>query len=208
MRITLIGMSGTGKSYWSKKLEQIGFVRFGCDDLITEYLAKNFGFAKPGDFDMHAWVGYPDEEAHAERAHQYLQAEEAVLLNIIYFLEQSDPEQNIVIDSTGSIIYMKPEIIARLQKYTQFVYLDITSEDFGKMLSYYLSNPVAIIWNGFFLPQPDETRQKTFERCYPLLIESREKKYQELAQITIPSGVHKAQGTGLKEFLGYIDTHN
>src|SRR5690606_11110039 len=130
---------------------------FGCDDLITEFLAKNFGFAKPGVFYVHAWVGYPDEEAHAERADQYLQAEEAVLEIIINFLEQSDPEQNIVIDSTGSIIYMKPEIIARLQKYTQFVYLDITSEDYKKMLSYYLSNPVAIIWNVFFHPKPNET---------------------------------------------------
>jgi len=38
MTISLVGMSGTGKTYWSKQLESKGFKRFCCDDLIGEKL--------------------------------------------------------------------------------------------------------------------------------------------------------------------------
>ena len=204
MFITLIGMSGIGKSYWSKKLEQHDFIRFGCDDLITEYLAKKLGFANAMEFDMHAWVGYPDETTHAERAKEYLQAEETVLMNIINNLEAANHQQNFVIDSTGSIIYMKSNVISRLKELTHFVYLDIAPDDLDKMFTYYMQNPVAIMWNGYFQAKPDEPRLKTFERCYPLLIQSREQKYQEIAQITVPPEVHRAQETTVEKILGYI----
>lgn len=204
MFITLIGMSGIGKSYWSNKLEQHGFIRFGCDDLISEHIAKKLGYRNAAEFDMHAWVGYPDETNHTDRANEYLLAEETVLTNIINYLEATNSQQKIVIDSTGSIIYMKSEVISRLKELTQFVYLDIAPDDLDKMLSFYMHNPVAIMWNGYFKPKPDEPRLKTFERCYPLLIQSREQKYQEIAQITVPPEVHRAQETTVEKILGYI----
>lgn len=204
MILTLIGMSGIGKSYWSKKLEQQGFIRFGCDDLITEHLAHQFGFANTMDFDMHAWVGYPDQITHAEHAQKYLQTEKLVLQDIIKFLENANEDQNIVIDSTGSIIYMEPAIINQIQKLTDFVYLDITSEDLDKMLAYYLNNPVAIIWNGYFQPKPNENRQKTFERCYPQLIKSREQKYKEIAKIIVPPEIHHGVDTKVDDVLAII----
>ena len=204
MVITLIGMSGIGKSYWSKKLEQRGFIRFGCDDLITDCLAYQMGYEDPAQFDMHAWVGYPDQATYAERAQEYLQTEELVLLEVVKFLENANEDQNIVIDSTGSIIYMKPAIINQLQKLTDFVYLDITADDLDKMLTYYLNNPVAIIWNGYFQPKPHESRQETFERCYPQLIKSREEKYKEVAKIILPPEIHRKEGTQVGELLAYL----
>ena len=42
MKISIVGMSGSGKTYWSKKLESEGFKRFCCDDLIEEKLEKIF----------------------------------------------------------------------------------------------------------------------------------------------------------------------
>jgi shikimate kinase len=197
-------MSGIGKSYWSKKLEEHGFTRFGCDDLITDHLAYQMGYNDPDQFDMHAWVGYPDQTTHAERAQKYLQTEELVLQDIIKFLENADENQNIVIDSTGSIIYMNPAIINQLQKLTDFVHLDITPADLDKMLAYYLNNPVAIIWNGYFQPTSNENRQETFERCYPQLIKSREKKYKEIAKIILPPEFHRNEGTQVGEFLAYL----
>ena len=91
MIFTLVGMSGTGKSHWSKKLESIGFIRFGCDDLITEYLANKMKLPSPDQFDMHQWVGYPDEKTYEERALHYLQAEEYVLKNIFEFITNAKP---------------------------------------------------------------------------------------------------------------------
>lgn len=204
MFLTLIGMSGAGKSYWSKKLESEGFKRFGCDDLITIHLAKQLGYAEPEKFDMHQWVGYPDEETHVGRAQQYLLAEEEVLNEIIDYLNNVDDQENIVIDSTGSVIYMQEEILDKLSKLTSIVYLDITPQDFDRMLQYYLENPVAIIWNGYFQPTLTESRSQTFTRCYPQLIKSREQKYKELAHLTVPSSLHQASDASVEKFLNFI----
>lgn len=204
MFLTLIGMSGTGKSYWSKKLESQGFKRFGCDDLITIHLAKELEIAKPEKFDVHQWVGYPDEETHIYRAQQYLDAEKEVLSEIIDYLNNVDDDENIVIDSTGSVIYMQDKILEKLSKLTSIVYLDIIPQDFDHMLEYYLENPVAIIWNGYFQPMPKESRSQTFARCYPLLIQSRAQKYKELAHLTIPPVLHRASDVSVKKFLDFI----
>ncbi len=204
MFLTLIGMSGTGKSYWSKKLESEGFTRFGCDDLITLRLARQMGYSATTAFDMHQWVGYPDEATHAEHASQYLQAEEEVLKEIIAYMKIADDLENIVIDSTGSVIYMQPIILDTISKLTRMVYLDITSQDFERMLKYYLENPVAIIWNGFFQPLALESRQETFARCYPQLIKSREQNYKELAQLTIAPSLHRDDNTSVEQFLDYL----
>lgn len=202
--ITLIGMSGAGKSYWSKKLESQGFKRFGCDDLITTYLAKQLGYAEPEEFNMHQWVGYPDEETHLARARQYLDAEKEVLNEILDSLNKAGDHENIVIDSTGSVIYMPEEILGILSKFTSIVYLDITQDDFDRMLQYYLDNPVAIIWNGYFQAFPTESRSQTFARCYPQLIQSREQKYKELAHLTIPPALHRVSDVSVENFLSFI----
>jgi dephospho-CoA kinase len=59
MRLSLIGMAGTGKSYWSEKLAECGFVRFCCDDRIAERLT--FQLKKPlsSKADMGEWMGFP-----------------------------------------------------------------------------------------------------------------------------------------------------
>ncbi len=204
MFLTLIGMSGTGKSYWSKKLELHGFKRFGCDDLITAHLAKKLGLAEPDLFDMHQWVGYPDEESHVVRAQQYLDAEEEILNKIIEYLNNAGENENIVIDSTGSVIYMQNKILQKLSHLTKIVYLDIIPQDFERMLNYYLENPVAIIWNGYFQPLPKESPSQTFTRCYPKLIKSREQKYKELAYLTIPPSMHRTSEASVEKFLSYI----
>lgn len=207
MILTLCGMSGVGKSYWSKKLESAGFIRFGCDDLITTRIANDLGFASTVQFDMHQWVGYPDEVTHKERAEKYLQAEENVLKDIFDYLSNTQKGQNIVVDSTGSVIYMPESILKRLQQLTKIVYLDITQQDHEKMLRYYLRNPVAIIWNGFFQPRPGESRLQIFSRCYPLLIKSREEKYRELAHLTVPAETHKASNTTLEDMLEFVNSY-
>ncbi|HSM23858.1 MAG TPA: hypothetical protein VK856_03255 [Anaerolineaceae bacterium] len=204
MILTLVGMSGTGKSYWSKKLESRGFIRFGCDDLITQYLAAKLELDALDQFDMHQWVGYPDEKTYEERALQYLQAEEFVLNNIFDHITNAKPNENIVIDSTGSVIYMKDSILKKLNQLTKIIYLDITPQDYEKMLRYYLNNPVAIIWNGFFQPVSSETRQQTFARCYPQLVKSREAGYRKLAHTVIPAQIHRAETTSVSDFLTYL----
>jgi hypothetical protein len=47
LRLALIGMSGSGKSYWSAKLAQQGFGHFCCDAMIAAKLAPDL--IKPDD---------------------------------------------------------------------------------------------------------------------------------------------------------------
>ena len=60
MIITLIGFSGTGKSYWTKKLSYTkGFRSFHCDDLIQEKLSPEFGGnLHPTITQVAEWMGY------------------------------------------------------------------------------------------------------------------------------------------------------
>ncbi|MFL2772199.1 MAG: hypothetical protein ACJ0DH_01235 [bacterium] len=38
MRLSLIGMSGAGKSYWAKRMQSQGYRSIICDNLIAEQL--------------------------------------------------------------------------------------------------------------------------------------------------------------------------
>ena len=40
LRLALVGMSGAGKSFWTKKLATEGWTTISCDDLIEEKLAS------------------------------------------------------------------------------------------------------------------------------------------------------------------------
>ncbi|MBE0687832.1 MAG: hypothetical protein IH585_17700 [Anaerolineaceae bacterium] len=172
--------------------------------MITIQLARKLGITEPEEFDLHQWVGYPDEEIHMVRAQQYLDAEKEVLNEIIDYLIKAGEYENIVIDSTGSIIYMQDQILDKLSKLTSIIFLDVIPQDFDRMLQYYLENPIAIIWNGYFQPIPKESRSQTFARCYPQLIQSREQKYKELAHLTIPPALHRASDASVEKFLSFI----
>ncbi len=207
MIITLIGMSGTGKSYWSKRLKRIGYLRFGCDDLITELIAQKIGLTDGTSFNMHEWVGYPDEKTYPVRAELYRQVEAEIMSGILDYLRKNKDEENIVIDTTGSVIYLSALLLAELKQRTKIIYLDITQEDFDAMLKHYLENPAAIIWNNFFKPFNGETRQETFARCYPKLIRSREIGYKDLQHLSIPPAFHRAKDIKESDFLEYVQEH-
>ena len=57
MRLSLIGMSGSGKSHWSKKLTAYGFKAFHCDDLIEELLTEDLLGADGIPLSVGEWMG-------------------------------------------------------------------------------------------------------------------------------------------------------
>ena len=58
-RLSLIGMAGIGKYYWSKKLEAEGFRRFCCDDLIASKLGPQLIRSDGATMTMGEWMGFP-----------------------------------------------------------------------------------------------------------------------------------------------------
>src|SRR5690606_2604149 len=85
MVITLIGLSGCGKSHLARRLEaERGFTLYSCDDIIEERLAeqlKPLGLA--GLDGVAEWMGYPDSEGFPERQGLYLKHEREVMEEII-----------------------------------------------------------------------------------------------------------------------------
>lgn len=207
MRIALIGMSGIGKSYWSSRLAEAGFVRFCCDEIIAQKLSQGSDLGLKTVEDVGQWMGLPTESHYQDRAGQYLALEAAVLQELITALE-TDPalqNANVVIDTTGSAIYAPPELLANFRRQVKTIYLAATPEVRSQMLQAYLKNPPPVIWNDSFQPEPGEPLDETFKRCYAALLQDRERLYDKYSDQRLDYGVHRNWTLTTDEFLELID---
>lgn len=174
-------MSGAGKTYWSKKLEKKGFIRYSCDDQLEKKLSQLPNDGKHvGIRNVAKWMGQPYEKQYPHTSNLYLQAESESLYEIIN-KSPNIHKRNVVIDTTGSVIYAERHMLKQLAKISKIVWLETPASIRQKMLQLYLSDPKPVIWKGIFQKKNRETNREAIARCYPLLLEFRIKKYKELA---------------------------
>jgi len=206
MRISLIGMAGSGKSYWSKKLAEQGFTRFCCDELIADKLAPELAGIAERPLTMGEWMGFPYEAGYEVREARYLALEREVMAGIISSLEahEEKPNGDIVVDTTGSVIYAGKESLEKLRLSTTVVYLAISPEVREHLLSAYISNPHPMVWRGMFHREPHETDSEALVRCYPMLVRERERDYEQLAEVTIAFHRRREQGFSVDDFLHVV----
>ena len=204
MHIALIGMSGTGKSHWSYKLAEAGYQRIGCDDLIAARLAQEVGAPEGEFFHMAQWMGMPYEAHYPRRAERYLAHEIAVMQEIVADLTSDGPATDVVIDTTGSVIYVPEATILDLRRVAQVVYLAPPVDAFQTMLAHYLQNPRPVIWNGVYQQAPDESPADAFERCYPQLLTGRDCLYRRYSHVTIPYAIHGGVDVGVGMLLDHL----
>ena len=187
LRLSLIGMSGSGKSHWVKNLNALGCPTVCCDDLIEARLAP---ILKAGGYEgingVAAWMGWPDSPTYPEREAGYLREEIATLDEQLTSLEK-DPYRELVIDTTGSVICTGNHILHRLRKLTTVIYLAASDEEVDLLIKRYLRDPKPVLWQGVFQQRPGETPHDTVVRCYPLLIAARRRSYEALAHLTVPT---------------------
>jgi len=207
MRISLIGMAGAGKSYWSMKLAEHGFRRFCCDDLIAAKLAPVLTRPDGTNMEMGEWMGFPYQHEYKRRESQYLTYEMEVLNEILAYLEghENNPEENIVVDTTGSVIYTGAEILRRLRRYTTVVYLPIPPEVRERLLKAYISRPHPMLWKDSFNKEPGETNEESLARCYPRLLLAREPLYDQYADVRFDFYKRNEKGFGVSDFLNVIE---
>ncbi len=200
--LSLIGMSNVGKTYWSKKLAELDFKHFNCDDLIEAKLApllQSRGYS--GIKDVSVWMGQPYSKRYSENQQKFLDFEEEVIKNI--FTRLKNIKKNIVIDTTGSVAHLGHSICSLLQKHTLVVYLEATNSMRMDMFKRYLKDPKPVVFGDVFRPKVGETDKQTLQRCYLKLLTKRSKLYAKYADVVIS---HKSikKNIEAKEFISLI----
>ena len=185
LRLALVGMSGAGKTFWTKKLAEHGVPAFSCDDRIEHRLSPRLaagGYA--GINGVAAWMGWPDSAAYAQRESEYSTEEIHTLDEVLTELEKQ-PKKSLVLDTTGSVIYTGNNLLMRLRRQMKIVYLAASAEEQQLLIERYLSDPKPVLWRGAFQPKSKETPRETVARCYPMLIAARRQSYEALAHCTL-----------------------
>jgi shikimate kinase len=198
-------MSGSGKSHWSKKLGKHGFERFCCDDLISRKLGGRLRLPDGRLQDLGEWMGMPYETGYEEHEKEYLSLEMDVLENILRNLESGTTNDDVVVDTTGSVIYTGEDNLRRLRKLTTVVHFRTPPEVQDFMLQNYLKKQRPVLWQGMFQKEAGETNEEALARCYALLLSAREEVYIRLAHVSIDYEDRRREDFTIKNF---IDTVN
>src|ERR1700681_2111775 len=138
-RLALVGMSGSGKSFWTKKLAAAGWRSVCCDDLIEQRLAPRLaagGYA--GINGVAAWMGWPNSATYAQREAEYLAEEIGVMDEFLNNLEKDLSGTPIVLDTTGSVIYAQNNILMRLRRQMIVVHLANSEKEQRMLVERYL----------------------------------------------------------------------
>ena len=194
MHISLIGMSNIGKSHWAERLAaEAGFEWVDCDLMIEHKLEVQLKkFNHKGIEGVAEWMGHPFDPQYPETSRQYIDCERAVMREVIDKLRTSPPDgKPLVVDTTGSMIYTGDDIVEQLGKLSRIVYLEASREHVAELFSRYMTYPKPLIWDNIHAPRPGETPQQAMMRGYPLLLDSRARRYAELAHVTIPFEQHR-----------------
>jgi shikimate kinase len=207
MRLSLIGMAGSGKSHWSRKLARQGFTRFCCDDIIADKLALELKRPDGKTMSVSEWMGFPYEPYYPERESRYLAYEVEVMREILEYLEHPNNigEQNIVIDTTGSVIYTGHEILIDLKRLSTVVHLETPPEVQGQLLKEYISKPHPMLWQNTFNKKPHESKKQALIHCYPRLFSSRQQFYERYAEVTLDYFALRNNDFGINDFLRDVE---
>ena len=206
LRLALIGMSGAGKTFWTKKLAESGVSAISCDDRIEQKLAPRLsagGYA--GINGVAAWMGWPDSPTYGQRESDYLTEEIHTLDEVLSQLEKHR-EKSLVLDTTGSLIYTGNNLLMRLRRQMTIVYLAASAQEQQLLIERYLNDPKPVLWRGAFQPRPRESPRETVARCYPALIAARRQSYEALAHCTLPVAVLRDGSLDAAEFLKMIQS--
>jgi shikimate kinase len=207
MRLSLIAMSGSGKSYWARQLAGAGFKCFSCDEMIASKLFDELVQPDGSLLPLGKWMGLPYEQGYLERESTYLAYEKQVLEEIFTIIENdySDPANDIVIDTTGSVIYTGADILNKLRKYTRVVHMQTPPQIQDQMYRAYLARPRPVLWQGKFRKKTHETNKEALARCYPELLNYRERLYKRHAHITIEYDRYRKKGLKVADFLKEVN---
>jgi shikimate kinase len=103
---------------------------------------------------------------------------------------------NIVLDTTGSVIYLDEEQLARFSKNNLVIYLSARPGNIERLVTRFKTSPKPLIWKDHYHPVSGLSDEDSMMSLYPSLLEMRDGMYRALADIEI-----KAQNIGRKTDL-------
>jgi hypothetical protein len=202
--LAFIGMSGTGKTFWSRRLAEAGHTIVSCDDLIGRRLAEHLPNGdRAGINDLAAWMGWPDSANYATREAQYLAEEIGALDEVLTDVEQN-PKKSLILDTTGSVIYTGNSLLLRMRRDMTVVYFASSQVEEQLLIERYLSDPKPVLWRGAFNARAGESPRETVARCYPALIAARRRSYEVLAHATLRVADLRTASYDVETFLAEI----
>ena len=205
IKLSLIGMSGAGKTHWSQKLAAAGRRVISIDDRIEKKLGPELaagGYIGIGG--VAAWMGWPDQPAYRERERKYLTAEIESMDEVLNEIEASGGE-GILLDTTGSVVYAGDDICRRMQALTTVVYLAVPAAEEENLIARYLSDPKPVLWGDQFEQRPGESAKDAVARCYPQLIANRKKLYERYANRVVSLAKLEGMRLDARGFLELLD---
>jgi len=185
--LIIFGMSGSGKTHWSKLLAQrYGYTHIEFDELIgasaeLANLIRNISGRDTAE-KMGNYFGMPWSEGHQAKELAYLSVERAIMSKSL--------AAGSILDLTGSCVY-HPEEMKAIRNSGLAVYLETSLEKQKEMLGIFLAHPKPVCWNGIFQKKSGETNGQALSRCYPLLLAYRAKLYPRFADVVLQHSVHK-----------------
>lgn len=216
--ITLMGMSGVGKSYFSMKLAEWGWHSYSCDVEIGKDLLGVENELQPDDIrELMEYLGLLGDPSQGgilmtefiKRQKFYKISEMLALLRLAQVIEKSEAEY-FVNDSTGSLCEITDwDILDYVGDVTRVVYIKASEDEEAELLQRAQDYPKPLYypphlfadWVDDYLNQEglkdvSEMNPQSFARwVFPVLLESRKPKYQAIADkhgITITSAELKA----------------
>ena len=205
LKLALIGMSGAGKSYWSKKMEEKGYRWYNCDDMIAERLGSELPGIGNSTLNLAKWMGQPFSEGYIKAEKLYLELEEAVVEHICDELEQATENEPMVVDTTGSLIYLQKKPLNRLRALTKMIHLRLPEEKHEQLFENFIYDPKPVIWEGKFKPRKGETPQNALRRCYKELLSYRNERYSLIADYVLDYSFHHSPDKEVDELLDMME---
>jgi len=202
--ITLVGMSGSGKSCWSKKLAKRGFRRICLDDLIEKDLSSELEkYGAKGIQDVARWMGLPYEGRFERNQAMYLNSEIRNMRKIIDRLKRG-VEEDTVIDTTGSVIYTGNSIRKSLKRYSLVIYMETPMSALWEMLRIFMEKPKPVIWKNMFRKNKNETDEQALRQCYPKLLRQRIKLYKKYADVIMRYRLKNRPAFAVDDFIRFV----
>jgi len=206
VNLALIGMSGAGKSYWSKKMEEKGYQWYNCDEMIAERLGSELPGIENSTLNLAKWMGQPFSEGYIEAEKLYLELEESVVEHICEELEQAtEINAPVVVDTTGSLIYLQKKLLNRLRTLTKMVHLKLPEEKHEYLYENFINDPKPVIWKGKFKPRKGETPQNALRHCYKELLSYRNERYSLIADYVLDYSFHHSPDREVDELLDMME---